>query len=93
MKGETHIAWTDYLRYRAELRGFDLAHIEEIVRYSNERYMDNATGRLVAVGKHMQQLVMVPYETEEDVIRPVTVHATTRTQIEARIKSGRFAHE
>jgi len=93
MTGKTHIVWTDYLRYRAGLRGFDLARIEEIVRYSDERYVDTATGRLVAVGKHALQLAMVPYEIEEDVIRPVTVHATTRTQIEARIKSGRFTHE
>ncbi|MFO7976210.1 MAG: hypothetical protein R6V12_16425 [Candidatus Hydrogenedentota bacterium] len=87
------ILWTDYLRYRAKLRGFELARIEEVVRYSMERYVDNATGRLVAIGKDAQRWVMVPYEMEEDIIRPVTVHTTTRKQIKARISSGRFTHE
>jgi hypothetical protein len=34
------IIWTDYLRYRAELRGFDLAEIERIMRFGEERYFD-----------------------------------------------------
>jgi len=90
---EARVVWTDYMRYRAELRGFDLARLEEIVRYSHERYVDNATGRLIAVGKCGNELVMAPYEVERDRIRPVTVHATTREQIDARIKSGRFSYE
>lgn len=90
---DARVAWTDYMRYRAVLRGFDLVRIEEVVRYSPERYVDNATGRLVAVGRHLDGLMMVPYELESDVIRPVTVHATPRAQIDARIKSGRFTHE
>ena len=93
MTDERQIVWTDYMRYRAALRRYDLAGIEEIVRYSTERYVDTATGRLVAIGRHAGQLVMVPYEMEHDVIRPVTVHSTARTQIEARIKSGRFVNE
>jgi hypothetical protein len=91
--GEARVVWTKYVRYRAGLRGLELARIEEVVRYSHERYMDNATGRLIAVGKCANQLVMVPYEIDEDVIRPVTAHVTTRVQVEARIKSGRFSHE
>ncbi len=90
---ETPLAWTDYMRYRAALRGFDLARIEEIVRYSHERYVDNVTGRLVAVGKCEDRLVMVPYEMAENALRAVTAHVTTRTQIDARVKSGRFSHE
>jgi len=34
------IVWTDYMKYRANLRGFDLAKIEDILRYSTERYFD-----------------------------------------------------
>ena len=87
------IEWTEYMRYRAAFRGFDLARIEDVVRYSDERYVDNATGRLIAIGRHVDALMMVPYEMEQNVIRPVTVHATNRAQIDARIKSGRFTHE
>ena len=90
---EARVVWTDYMRYRAELRGFDLARIEEIVRYSSERYVDNATGRLIAIGTCGNQLIMAPYEMERDMIRAVTVHVTTRAQIDARIKSGRFSYE
>jgi hypothetical protein len=87
------IIWTDYIKHRAELRGFDLAKIEQIVLYSSERYRDAATGRLVAVGRHDERLVIIPYEAAGDLITPVTVHATTRQQIRFRLKTGRFAYE
>ena len=48
---EATIVWTDYVKYRVRLRGFDLAAIEHIVRHSAERYVDTATGRLIAVGR------------------------------------------
>ena len=87
------IAWTDYMVYRAKLRGFDLARIEQIVRYSAERYVDTLTGRFIAVGRIDDVLVMIPYETESSTITPVTVHATTRQQINLRLRTGRFANE
>ena len=85
------ILWTDYLRYRAKLRGFDLSRIEEILRYTEERYFDTVTHRLVAVGKHGKILVMIPYDrNENNVITPITIHATNRQQINYRFKSGRY---
>ena len=87
------IAWTDYMVYRAELRGFDLPRIEQILRYSAERYVDTITGRSIAVGRIDDVLVMIPYDTESKTITPVTVHATTRQQINLRLKTGRFANE
>ena len=87
----TEIIWTDYLNYRVKLRGFNLASIEDIIRYSNERYFDTSTGRWVVVGKDSNILVMIPHEISEDsTITPITIHATTRQQINFRIKSGRF---
>lgn len=87
------VEWTDYLKFRAALRGFDLASVEEVVRYSGERYIDTSTGRLIAVGRHGADLILVPYEQEGNVLRPVTVHRTSRKQILARIKSGRLRHD
>jgi hypothetical protein len=84
------IIWTSYLRYRAEQRGFDLALIENILRFSAERYDDVETGRAIVVGKHGEQLVLIPYEQNEDTITPTTIHATTRQQIRFRLKTGRF---
>jgi len=46
------IQWTEYLKYRVRTRGYDLQAVEQIVRYSTERYYDTATLRTVAVGKH-----------------------------------------
>lgn len=89
---EARLVWTGYMLYRADLRGFDLARIEEIVRYSAERYLDSATGRLIAVGRCANRLVVVPYEADEGTIRPVTAHAITRAQLDARIRSGRLTH-
>ena len=90
---QKRIIWTEYLKYRARTRDYDLKVIEQIVRRSTERYYDTATLRRVAVGKHDQRLVLVPYDSDDDSITPVTVHAVTRPQINLRIKTGRFVHE
>ncbi len=82
------VNWSDYLRYRAKIRGFDLEKLEHIVRHSSERYLDTETGRHVAVGRHGEQLVMIPYEAEREIITPVTVHAITRQQIRVRLSTG-----
>ena len=84
------LVWTEYLRHRARTRGFDLAAVEHIVRFSEERYFDTATQRMVAVGHEGHRLVMVPYEQAGDRVIPITVHATTRQQISLRLRSGRF---
>jgi hypothetical protein len=84
------IIWTEYLKHRARSRRFDLAIIEQILRFSSERYFDTVTHRLVVVGRHGERLVMVPYEQEHDTVTPVTVHATTRQQINVRLRTGRF---
>ena len=87
------IVWTEYIKYRAKLRGFDIAKIKHIVQYSTERYYDVATQRFVVVGRHDKTLVLVPYECEDDKVTPVTIHATTRQQINFRLKIGRFRSE
>jgi hypothetical protein len=48
---------------------------------------------MIAIGKHDNRLVMIPYEITADAITPITVHATTRQQIKFRLKTGRFIHE
>jgi len=90
---KSSIVWTDYFKYRASLRGFELAKIENILRYSGERYFDTATRRRIAIGRHDNLLVIVPYEESGNAITPVTIHATTRQQISFRLKTGRFVHE
>ena len=87
------VVWTDYMRYRAKLREFDLEKLEQIVTHSSERYYDTETGRAVVVGKHDTKLVIVPNEATENEITPVTVHPTSRQQINFRLKTGRFINE
>jgi len=87
------IVWTDYMRYRAKLRGFDLGKLELIVNRSTERYYDTQTGRSVVIGRYDKNLVILPYEMDEHGITPITVHTTTRQQINFRLKTGRFVHE
>ncbi|MBC8262728.1 MAG: hypothetical protein H8E47_01205 [Anaerolineales bacterium] len=89
----TKIIWTGYMKYRARLRGFDLAKIEHIVRYSGERYFDTVTGRLIVVGHMDDLLVIIPCHTDQGSITPVTIHATTRQQINFRLKTERFINE
>ena len=90
---EITIVWSEYMKYRIDLRGYDLMTVEQILRYSSERYVDTATGRVVAIGRHDKLLVMIPYELKGRTLTPVTIHATSRQQINSRIKSGRFKNE
>ncbi|MDY6857528.1 MAG: hypothetical protein SWO11_23060 [Thermodesulfobacteriota bacterium] len=86
------VVWSDYMKYRIDLRGFDLKKIENILRYSDERYFDTVTQRRIVIGRHDRLLVMIPYEQSGEVISPITIHATTRQQINFRLKTGRFKH-
>jgi hypothetical protein len=86
------IIWTDYMRYRARLRGYSLDEVEKIVRFSAERYVDEATARQLVVGRHGESLVLIPFETRGEDVVPVTIHRTTRQQITSRLRSGRFKH-
>ncbi len=85
--------FTPYLRYRAELRGFDLAQIEYILHYSQERYFDTGDHRCIAVGGQGNKLVMIPYEESATEIIPITIHVTTRQQIKFRLTTGRLIYE
>ena len=87
------IVWTDYLKYRAILRGFDLEKIEEILRYSDERYFDVVTQKQIVIGRHADRIVMIPYESIENLITPVTIHVISRQQIKFRLKTGRIINE
>ena len=87
------IVCTEYMKYRLSLRGYDLATVEQILRYSSERYVDTVTGRVVAIGRHDKLLVMILYELKGHTLTPVTIHATSRQQINSRIRSGRFKNE
>jgi hypothetical protein len=86
------IIWTDYMRYRTRLRGYDLKEVEKIIRFSSERYLDEATGRRLVVGRHGKTLVLIPIELRGEDVVPVTIHRTTRQQITSRLRSGRFSH-
>ena len=86
------IVWTDYMKYRSSTREIDLDIVEEIVRYSTERYVDNETHRLIAVGKHMNTSVAVAYEESDAAVTPIAVHVTTRQQVNFRIRTGRYSH-
>ncbi len=90
---ESIIIWSDYLKYRTELRGFELSKIENILWYSGEKYFDTISHRMIVVGKHDDRLVIIPYEKHGIEITPVTIHATTRQQINFRLKTGRFVYE
>jgi hypothetical protein len=90
---EATIVWTEYMEYRLKLRGYDVATVEHILRYSSERYVDTVTGRLVVIGRHVKLLVMIPYERKGSTLKPVTIHATNRQQINSRLKSGRLKNE
>lgn len=69
------IKWTNYVKYRANLRGYKISSIEHLVRYSEERYFDTVTRRMIVVGRHEGRLVLVPYEKEGNEVIPITITA------------------
>ena len=87
------ILFREYMDYRTRQRGFDKGRIEEILRYSSERYYDRESGRKVAVGLDRAALIAIPYEETVASIIPITVHATSRQQIRFRLNTGRFTYE
>ena len=89
---QKNVAISDYMVYRARTRGFTIKDIESIVRYSDERYFDVETRRLVAVGHSGNRLVMIPYEENDTELIPVTVHTVTRQQIRFRVNAGRLIY-
>jgi hypothetical protein len=46
---------------------------------------------MVAVGRHDSRVVLIPYDQDSDVMTPVTIHSTTRQQIQFRLRTGRFS--
>ncbi len=87
------VVWTDYLRYRAKTRQYDLNILEHILAHSSERYIDTESGRMIVIGRHEKQLVMIPYDADDDSLTPITVHSTTREQISFRLSTGRLTYE
>ncbi len=47
----------------------------------------------IVIGRYGRKLVLMPYKIIEDVITPITIHATTRKQVNFRLKIGRFRYE
>ena len=82
--------FSEYLKYRTEARGYDLGKIEDILKFSTEKYLDTITNRMIVIGKHDKRLVMIPYEISKNSLKPVTIHATSRQQINFRLKTGRL---
>ncbi|AMM41174.1 hypothetical protein HS1_001371 [Candidatus Desulfofervidus auxilii] len=82
-----------YLDQLYEVQGqFKIAKIEDIIRYSTERYFDTITQRVIVVERHDDRLVLIPYEEKGNEVTPITIHTTTRQQINFRLKAGRFRH-
>ena len=87
------IVWTEYMKYRVKMRGFDFAEIERLLKFGDERYIDTATGRSIVVGRHSGELVAIPYEEGAGDMTPITIHVTSRQQIRFRSRTGRYRHE
>jgi len=64
-----------------------------LLKYSEEKYFDSITLRLIVIGKHDNRLVLIPYENNENKITPITIHVTSRKQINFRLRTGRFVYE
>lgn len=87
------IEWTGYFRNRCIQRHFSIKKAEDVIRYSNEKYVDVDSSRRIVVGAADNRLILIPYEEKDNIITPVTIHETDRKQINFRIKTGRFVRQ
>ena len=83
---------TGYFRDRCRARQYTSERILEILRTSTERYYDHESGRMVKIGIHVKDLVIVVYDQDNNVVTPVTVYETSRQQIRSLINEGRLAY-
>jgi hypothetical protein len=72
------------------MSGLRIIKAEHIIQYSTERYFDIDSSRQIVVGFIDKRLIVIPYEENDNIITPVTIHETDRKQINFRIKNGRF---
>ncbi len=87
------IKWTRYFQNRCIQRHFSIEKAEKVIRYSTERYFDIDTSRRIVVGSFDNRLILIPYDEDDNIITPVTIHETDRKQINFRIKNGRFVRQ
>ena len=87
-----NIKISGYFENKAKERGFDMEQLKGIIKTSTERYYDHDSGRMIRVGHHFNELVMIPYDQEGDDLTIITAHQTTRQQINARLNEGRLEY-
>ena len=88
------IKYSKHIEYRLSLRRMDYNLPKRIFEQSNERYIDEETGYLVATmtvelyNKHRD--VMIAYTMQEDLVKLLTIHPLKEGQKDNRAKSGRW---
>lgn len=88
------IRYSKHLEYRLLLRGIPHELPNEIYRTARQRYLDNATGLLIAVKrvryKSKLRDMAVAYTKNEDQALLITIHPLKRNQKLQRINSNRW---
>jgi hypothetical protein len=78
------------------IRGIPERLPETVFREADNRFHDEITGHFIAIKEALyggkRRLIMVAYDTKNDVVEIITVHPIGRGQVEARVKSKRWSH-
>ena len=88
---KVRVNYTDHLRVKMVIRGIPERLPETVFRKAENKFHDEVTGHSIAVKeasyKGERRLIMVAYDTKNDVVEIVTVHPIGREQLDARVKS------
>lgn len=88
---------TDHLKERLILRGISETIVYKIFEKSEEFYWDNLRKRHVVVSrtrfKGKMRKMLAAYDRMEDIVKVVTTHPITDTEIKNRLISGRWSYE
>jgi len=88
------IKYSKHLKDRLSLRRMDYDLPKRIFEQSDERYVDQETGYLVATMTvelyNKSRDVMIAYAMEEDFVKLLTIHPLKEGQKDNRVKSGRW---
>ena len=92
------LKFTDYFSERLILRNIQKEHPGEILQYSDYKFYDRDTDRLVAVknikiSARRSRQYMLAYEEYDDYFLAVTIHTITNQQIKSHVRAGRWIEQ
>ena len=91
------IQYSPHLQFKLRVRGIANDLPAQIYRESKQRFYNHHSVRRVAVMETLylkrRTLMMIAYDQFPDRVEIVTIHPITKSQIQDRVRDGRWSYE